>query len=164
MRDLIDAADGVSGGMTGLERIGSTAVLSATNESVPAEDVAVGTRLDVRPGDKIPIDGRVVAGASSVDESTLTGESVPVAKAPGDTVSAGTINLSSFLTIETTALAGDSAVAKLVDLVEKAQGLKSNNELFIEARARSRQPQTASPRPRLAGSPASQPASQQASQ
>jgi Cd2+/Zn2+-exporting ATPase len=103
---------------------------------VPVAEVGVGSRVAVRPGDHVPLDGRVVRGTSSVDESLLTGEAVPVEKGPGDVVSAGTVNQSGFLEVETTAGAGDSAVARLVRLVEEAQAQKSPTERFVDRFAR----------------------------
>ncbi|MFZ5480817.1 MAG: heavy metal translocating P-type ATPase [Myxococcota bacterium] len=99
---------------------------------VPAATVAVGTRLLVGPGARLPLDGRVVAGQSSVDESALTGESVPVAKGVGDTVSAGTVNQGGVLEIETTATAGDSTVARMARLVEEAQAARSPTERWVD--------------------------------
>ena len=92
---------------------------------VPAEQVQVGDVVRVRPGEKIPTDGEVVEGASAVDESMLTGESVPVDKAPGSHVSGATINSSGVLTIRATAVGTDTALAQIVSLVEGAQTGKS---------------------------------------
>lgn len=104
----------------------------ATGAEVPAASVGVGTRLLVRPGARIPLDGRVVGGASSVDESALTGESVPVAKGVGALVSAGTVNQGGVLEIDTTATAGDSAVARMARLVEEAQAARSPTERWVD--------------------------------
>ena len=92
---------------------------------VPVEQVKVGDLLRVRPGEKIPVDGEVADGASAVDESMLTGESVPVDKKPGDTVAGATINTEGVLTIRATAVGGDTALAQIVRLVEEAQGSKA---------------------------------------
>ncbi len=81
--------------------------------------------LRVRPGEKIPVDGEVVDGASAVDESMLTGESVPVDKEPGDTVAGATINTHGVLTVRATAVGADTALAQIVRLVEEAQGTKA---------------------------------------
>ncbi len=104
----------------------------ASGSDVPAGSVTVGTRLLVRPGARLPLDGRVVAGASSVDESALTGESVPVSKKVGDAVSAGTVNQMGALEVESTATAGDSAVARMARLVEEAQAARSPTEQWVE--------------------------------
>ncbi len=100
-------------------------VVDGEERMVPVEDVRVGDRLRVRPGEKVPVDGRVVDGSSAVDESMLTGESVPVDKVPGDKVAGATINAQGVLTIEATAVGTDTALAQIVKLVEEAQGTKA---------------------------------------
>ncbi len=92
---------------------------------VPVESVVVGDRLKVRPGEKIPVDGRVVDGSSAVDESMLTGESVPVDKTSGDSVAGATVNTSGLLVVEATAVGSETALAQIVKLVEDAQTGKS---------------------------------------
>jgi P-type E1-E2 ATPase len=92
---------------------------------VPVERVRVGDVLRVRPGEKIPVDGEVTDGVSAVDESMLTGESVPVDKQPGDTVAGATINAEGTLTVRATAVGADTALAQIVRLVEEAQGSKA---------------------------------------
>ncbi|MDQ1498566.1 MAG: copper-transporting P-type ATPase [Actinomycetota bacterium] len=92
---------------------------------VPVEQVEVGDLLRVRPGEKIPVDGLVTDGASAVDESMLTGESVPVDKKPGDRVAGATINAEGALTLRATAVGSDTALAQIVHLVEEAQGSKA---------------------------------------
>ncbi|MGH3441303.1 MAG: copper-translocating P-type ATPase [Nitriliruptorales bacterium] len=91
---------------------------------VAVEEVRVGHLLRVRPGEKIPTDGVVVAGASAVDESMLTGESVPVEKTEGAKVAGATMNTSGALTIEATAVGADTALAQIVRMVEDAQAGK----------------------------------------
>lgn len=99
--------------------------------------VPVGALVSVRAGDKIPCDGVVVEGQSNVDESSLTGESRPTRKGPNDIVSGGTINAGNTqLTIRTTALAEDSAVARLIRLVEEAQVNRSETEKLVDDFAR----------------------------
>jgi copper-transporting P-type ATPase V len=93
---------------------------------VPVEQVAVGDLLRVRPGEKVPTDGEVVAGASAVDESMLTGESVPVEKAPGDPVTGATVNTSGVLTVRATRVGAETALAQIVRLVEDAQASKGH--------------------------------------
>ncbi len=92
---------------------------------VPVDSVGVGDLVRVRPGDKIPVDGVVVEGASAVDESMLTGESVPVEKAVGDHVAGATINTHGALTVEAKAVGSQTALAQIVRLVEQAQGTKA---------------------------------------
>jgi heavy metal translocating P-type ATPase len=88
---------------------------------VPVEDVAVGVIVRVRPGEKIPIDGEVLEGTSAVDESMLTGESLPVEKSPGEKVAGATINTEGALTIRATAVGSDTALAQIVELIQGAQ-------------------------------------------
>ena len=92
---------------------------------VPVGAVTIGQLVRVRPGEKVPVDGQVVDGRSAVDESMLTGESVPVDKQPGDEVAGATINTEGVLTVRTTAVGGDTALARIVRLVEDAQGTKA---------------------------------------
>lgn len=88
---------------------------------IPAEQVHIGECLQVLPGDKIPVDGEVVEGKTAINESMLTGESAPVPKQVGDSVSAGTINESGTIIIEATRTGNDTTVAQIVGLVETAQ-------------------------------------------
>ncbi|KAB0679671.1 heavy metal translocating P-type ATPase [Aureimonas leprariae] len=98
----------------------------------PAESLAVGATILVRPGDRIPADGSVVEGAGEVDEAPVTGESVPKRKAVGDPVFAGTVNAGSVLRVRVTAAAADNTIARVVRLVEEAQESKSPTERFID--------------------------------
>jgi copper-transporting P-type ATPase V len=92
---------------------------------VPVERVRVGDLLRIRPGERIPVDGEVVDGRSAVDESMLTGESLPVDKAVGDAVAGATVNTNGALTIRATAVGTDTALAQIVRLIEEAQGTKA---------------------------------------
>ena len=103
---------------------------------LPAADVKVGTRFIVRPGDRIPLDGRVASGTSEVDQSPLTGESLPVAKTVGDEIFAGTVNGGSVLEVESTKLAGDTAVANIIRLVGEAQSKRAPSEQWVDSFAR----------------------------
>jgi Cd2+/Zn2+-exporting ATPase len=100
--------------------------------TVPVESVAVGETVLVRPGEKIPLDGVVSEGRSAVDESPITGESVPRDVSPGDEVYGGSILAEGYLEVETTATAEDSTLSKVVDLVESAQSKKSERERFVD--------------------------------
>ncbi|MDR2181254.1 MAG: heavy metal translocating P-type ATPase [Treponema sp.] len=98
---------------------------------VKAEEVSVGEHIEVKPGERIPLDGIVIEGRSFVDTSALTGESVPREAGPSTEVSAGFVNTSGALLIETTRAAGDSAVSRILDLVRYASEKKSRAEKFI---------------------------------
>ena len=100
--------------------------------TVPAADVAVGERVLVRPGDKVPLDGTVVEGDSAVDESPITGESVPVDKSPGDEVYAGAINEEGYLEVNVTSTAGDSTLARVIEMVQGAQAERTDTERFVD--------------------------------
>ena len=105
-------------------------------EAVSPDDVAVGETIVVRPGEKVPIDGRVVEGASSMGTIALTGESAPRDVAVGDTVVSGCVNLSGVIRVVTTKAFGESTVAKIIQLVESADNEKSRSESFIAHFAR----------------------------
>ncbi len=92
---------------------------------VPVDQVQVGDLVLVRPGEKIPVDGDVIDGRAAVDESMLTGESVPVEKTVGDHVAGATVNTDGLLTVRATAVGADTALAQIVRLVEQAQGGKA---------------------------------------
>jgi len=94
-------------------------------EEVPAADVRPGERLAVRPGDRVPVDGVILDGRSTLDEAMFTGESIPVEKGPGDEVIGATINLTGFLLVEATKVGRDTALAQIVGLVREAQGRKA---------------------------------------
>ena len=93
--------------------------------SVAVELISVGQTVLVRPGESIPVDGVVLSGASAVDESALTGESLPVEKGPGDTVSAATVNRTGSFTFRATRVGADTALARIVRLVEEANATKA---------------------------------------
>lgn len=103
---------------------------------VSPEEVKVGDMIVVRPGERVPLDGKVVDGNSSMDTSALTGESVPREVAIGDDILSGFINKNGVLTVEVTKEFGDSTVAKILDLVENASSKKAETEKFITRFAR----------------------------
>ncbi len=128
-----------SGAIRGLVELGareaSLLLPSGAEQRVPVEAVRVGELVRVRPGQKIPVDGVVVDGASAVDESMLTGESVPVDKEPGDTVAGATVNQLGVLTVRATAVGADSALAGIVRLVETAQASKARIQRLADRAA-----------------------------
>jgi Zn2+/Cd2+-exporting ATPase len=103
-----------------------------SEETVPAEDLEIGDRVVVRPGEKVPADGTVLEGQSAVDQSPITGESVPADKAAGDEVYAGTILESGYLEVEVEREANDSTIARIVRLVEDAEREQTKREQFID--------------------------------
>ncbi|MBD0671382.1 heavy metal translocating P-type ATPase, partial [Streptomyces sp. CBMA156] len=101
-------------------------------ETVPTGRLAVGDTVLVRPGERIGADGRVLDGASDVDQATITGEPLPVAKQPGDEVFAGTLNGTGALRLRVERDASDTVIARIVKLVEEASETKAPTQLFIE--------------------------------
>ena len=103
----------------------ATVLRDGAEVEVPVEDVVVGDLIVVRPGGRIPVDGVVTEGASSVDESALTGESIPVEKAPGDKVAAASINKSGSFTFRATRVGEDTTLAQMIRLVDEAASSKA---------------------------------------
>jgi Cd2+/Zn2+-exporting ATPase len=105
-------------------------------QTVPVGDLAIGDRIIVKPGERIPMDGQVLGGQSAVNQAPITGESVPVAKQPGSDVFAGTITGDGLLEIEVTHLAADNTLSRLIYLVEEAQAQKTPAQRFVDKFAR----------------------------
>ncbi|MCS6846798.1 MAG: heavy metal translocating P-type ATPase [Anaerolineae bacterium] len=110
------------------------ALLKRDGETVltPIEQLAVGDHILVRPGERVPLDGVIVEGESTLDQSSVTGESMPVSKGVGDMVFAGTVNQSGSLEVKVTKLARDSTIARLIRMVEEAQSQKAPTERFLD--------------------------------
>lgn len=104
--------------------------------TLPVEDIQLGDIVIVKPGERIPMDGSVIMGVSSVDESAITGESIPVTKQFGDEVFAGTINQRGAIELEVTKLSQDNTIARLISMVEEAQGQRAQSQQFIDRFAR----------------------------
>jgi len=100
--------------------------------TLPVEEVHIGETVIVRPGEKVPLDGTVVAGSSSVDQAPITGESIPVSKAPGDTVFAGSINQRGSLEVKVSKLSQDTTLARIIHSVERSEAKKSSYQHFAE--------------------------------
>jgi Cu+-exporting ATPase len=111
--------------LMGLRAKTARVVRAGVEKDIPIEEVVVGDTLLVRPGEKIPVDGRVIDGRSAVDESMLTGESLPVDKQVGDEVIGATLNKQGLLRIEATKVGKETALAQIIKLVEQAQGSRA---------------------------------------
>ncbi len=105
---------------------------NGTTEEMSIDDVYPGDLMELRPGDRVPLDGIVTEGESSLDQSSVTGESMPVNKAIGDEIFAGTFNQFGNLTVRVTRAAKDSTIARMIRLVEEAQGVKAQTQRFLE--------------------------------
>ncbi|MDQ3913298.1 MAG: heavy metal translocating P-type ATPase, partial [Actinomycetota bacterium] len=111
--------------LAGLQARTARVVRGGEERDIPVEDVLVGDVVVVRPGEKIPVDGRVLSGESAVDESMITGESIPANKRPGDEVIGATINASGSFRFEATKVGKDTALSQIMRMVEEAQGSKA---------------------------------------
>lgn len=107
-------------------------ISSGEYQETPIENVAFGTLISVRPGEKIPLDGTIREGTSTINEAPITGESIPVSKQSGDEVFAGTINEDGAIQIEVTRLAGDTTLARIIHLVERAQAARAPSQQWVE--------------------------------
>lgn len=108
-----------------------TAVLK-TGETVAIDKIAVGSVIQVKPGDMIPLDGKIISGESSIDESAITGEFIPKDRHVGDNVFAGTLNKNGFIEIETTKLSTDTTFSKIIRLTFEAHANKAETQKFIQ--------------------------------
>ena len=111
--------------LMGLQAKTARVIRNGTEQDIPIEDVQLGDVIIVRPGEKIPVDGRIVEGNSSIDESMLTGESLPVEKLQGDFVIGATINKFGTFRFEATKIGKDTALSQIIKMVEDAQGSKA---------------------------------------
>ena len=101
-------------------------------KTVPAAQVAAGDLVRVRPGERVPVDGTVTSGASAIDQSPVTGESIPVDKAAGDTVFAGTVNQTGELEVKATVAASGTTLARIIHAVEQAQSTRAPTQRFVD--------------------------------
>lgn len=111
--------------LMGLQAKNATVVRDGQEMTIPVEEVLQGDIVYIKPGEKVPVDGEIVEGQSALDESMLTGESVPVDKTIGDTVIGSTINKNGFLKIKATKVGKETALAQIIKVVEEAQGSKA---------------------------------------
>jgi len=110
----------------------ATVIRDGEEKTVPVDEVEVGETIVVRPGQKIAMDGIVMEGESAVDESPITGESIPLDKFEGDRVYAGTLNKQGYLEVEVTTSASENTLQKIIELVEGAREKKTRRETFVE--------------------------------
>ncbi|GHS99711.1 copper-translocating P-type ATPase [Bacteroidia bacterium] len=127
---------GIENSMSAVDNLVSsapkTALVKATQQLIPIEDIQIGTVIQVKPHDQIPLDGIVEKGETSVDESPITGEPIPVLKSEGHTVFAGTLNKNGFIEIRTTKEHKDSTFSKIIELTYQSQNNQSDSQKFIE--------------------------------
>ena len=119
-------------GLMGLQPKTARLVTDGREEEVPISNLQVGNVVSVRPGEKIPVDGTLLQGSSSVDESMLSGEPIPVEKNAGDRVLAGTINQKGAFTMEATSVGGTTVLAQIVQMVQSAQGSKAPVQRIVD--------------------------------
>ncbi|WP_301705547.1 cation-translocating P-type ATPase [uncultured Parabacteroides sp.] len=119
-------------GLMGLQPKTARLVTDGREEEVPISTLQVGNIVSVRPGEKIPVDGTLLQGSSSVDESMLSGEPIPVEKNAGDRVLAGTINQKGAFTMEATGVGGTTVLAQIVQMVQSAQGSKAPVQRIVD--------------------------------
>jgi Cu2+-exporting ATPase len=110
----------------------ATVIRDGEEVTVPSSEMRLGDTVVLRPGDKVPVDGEVAEGETSIDEALVTGESVPVTKRPGDAVIAGSINRSGSVRFRATAVGADTTLAQIVDLVQQAQNSKAPGQRLAD--------------------------------
>jgi len=110
----------------------ATVLRNGTETVLPVEDIEVGETVVIRPGERIPLDGQVIAGLSSVDEAPITGESLPSLKSKDDAVYAGSFNQRGALEVRVQRLSNDSTIAHIIHLVEEAQSKKAPSQTYVE--------------------------------
>jgi Cd2+/Zn2+-exporting ATPase len=124
------------GGLSALAPAEATVLRESGEARLPVAALRVGDRIAVRPGERLPMDGRVLAGESAVDQAPITGESRPVDKTPGDEVFAGSVNGHGLLEIEVTHLAEDNTISRMIRLVAEAQERRAPAQRFVDRFAR----------------------------
>ena len=108
-------------------------VTNGISEKVAVSDLVINDHILVKPGERIPVDGKIIEGRTNIDQAAITGESIPVTKSVGEEVFAGTVNLRGSITIEMTKPSSDTLFQKIITLVQSAQSEKSPSQLFIES-------------------------------
>jgi Cd2+/Zn2+-exporting ATPase len=139
-RYTMDRARNAIRALMNLTPLQATRLTDGGEEQVGVDALAVGDRILVRPGERIPMDGRVLEGQSAVNQASITGESLPVEKVPGDDVFAGTVIGNGVLTVEVTRLAADNTLSRIVQMVEEAQAQRAPSQRFVDRFARAYTP------------------------
>jgi Cd2+/Zn2+-exporting ATPase len=132
----MDRARNAIRGLMDLSPRRATVIRDRQEVQVPVEELDVGDRIVVRPGERVAADGLVLGGQSAVNQASITGESVPVDKSLGDPVFAGTVNGQGVLTVRVTRLADDTTLARIIRMVEEAQAQKAPSQRFVDRFAR----------------------------
>ncbi len=132
----MDRARNAIRGLMDLSPRKATVLHGREEQQVAVEELRVGDRILVRPGERVPMDGIVLTGESAVNQAPITGESVPVEKSPGYEVFAGTVNGQGALTVRVTRLAADTTIARIIKMVEEAQAQKAPSQRFVDRFAR----------------------------
>lgn len=109
-----------------------TAFVKNENKAIPLSHITIGTLIQIKPGEMIPLDGTIISGETTVDEAAITGEPIPKDKHPGDSLFAGTLNKNGFIEMETTKLSTDTTFAKIIRLTFEATAAKSDTQKFIQ--------------------------------
>ncbi|MDY6846824.1 MAG: cation-translocating P-type ATPase [Chloroflexota bacterium] len=138
--DLAEALEGFTNtrarrtlsGLTSLTPTHALRMDDGHESHIPVEELSIGDRILVRPGDRIPIDGVIMEGESDINQASVTGESIPVWKAVGDDVFSGSVNGNGRLILEVTHLAADSTLHRIIEMVTKAQSRQSRSQKFID--------------------------------
>jgi Cu2+-exporting ATPase len=113
----------------------ATVIRDGAEIELPTSAILVGELIRLKPGDKVPVDGVVISGSSSIDESLVTGESIPLAKGVGDELTGGTVNQSGSLTFEATKIGADTALGQIIELVQRAQNSKAPGQRLADRAA-----------------------------
>src|SRR5918998_6440718 len=113
----------------------ATVIREGEELTIPSSEVRLDDTVVLRPGDKVPVDGEVIEGETSIDEALVTGESAPVTKRVGDAVIAGSINRSGSIRFRATKVGADTTLAQIVDLVQKAQSSKAPGQRLADQAA-----------------------------
>lgn len=132
----MDRARGAIRGLMELSPAEATVVRGGIEARIPADEVQIGDTVVIRPGERIPVDGEILTGRSAVDQSPITGESIPVEKEPGSEIFAGTLNGEGVLEVRSTRLPKDTTLARIIHSVAEAQASRSPSQTFVDRFAR----------------------------